>query len=426
MTARMLLFLALVAACGAQAAEPRLDRLGVSLHGFADVRGGIRTTGTDLTDDGSVLEGRIQLEASRYGDFLALQLRADFLYDALAEDRNFDLETGKGEIDLREAYVLFSPLDTMDVKIGRQILTWGTGDLVFLNDLFPKDWQAFFLGRDQEYLKAPSDAILVSLFPEFANIDLVFVPQFDPDRYVRGERLIFWNPGLQRLAGTDDAIDVETPDRWFQDVEFSLRVSRTLRGVELAAYGYSGFWKSPAGSDPATRRAVFPRLNVWGASARGALFGGIANAEFAYYDSRDDSDGDDRSTPNSEWRFLLGYERELARDLTFACQYYAEWMQDYAAYRRDLPVGIAQDELRHYITVRLTRLLMNQNLNLSLFVRYSPNDDDAYLRPTASYKISDAWLLTLGGNVFLGRQDYTFLGQFKRNSNAYAALRYSF
>ncbi len=418
-----LAILGLVAGAGE---ESLLDRLGISLHGFADVRGGVRTSGTDLVSDGSVLEGRLQLEANHQGDIFTLQLRTDFLYDALAEDHNFDLETGSGVMDLREAYVLFSPLDFMDVKVGRQILTWGTGDLVFLNDLFPKDWQAFFLGRDQEYLKAPSDALLVSLFPEFANIDLVFVPQFDPDRYVRGERLAFWNPGLQRVVGRDDAIDVETPDAWFRDVEVALRVSRTVGGVELAAYGYSGYWKSPEGSDPLTGKAVFPRLNVWGGSARGAVAGGIANAEFAYYDSRDDANGDDPFTPNSQWRFLLGYERELARDFTFACQYYAEWMQDYAAYERALPMGIAQDELRHYVTVRLTKLLMNQNLTLSFFARYSPNDDDAYLRPTVSYKISDNWLATAGANVFLGSQDYTFLGQFQDNTNVYAALRYSF
>jgi hypothetical protein len=321
---------------------------------------------------------------------------------------------------------MFSPFPFMDVKVGRQILTWGTGDLVFLNDLFPKDWQAFFLGRDQEYLKAPSDALLISLFPAFANIDVVFVPQFDPDRYVRGERLVFWNPAVGDLIGTDDAITVDTPDDWFRDVEVHLRVYRVVKGVELAVYGYSGFWKSPSGSDPMTGNAVFPRLNVWGGSARGPLAGGIANAEVAYYDSRDDANGDDPLTPNSEWRFLLGYEHELAKDLTLACQYYAEWMQDYDEYTATLPMGIARDELRHYVTVRLTQLLMNQNLVLSLFTRYSPSDDDVYIRPTATYKINDHWQATLGGNVFIGAQDYTFLGQFQENTNIYAAVRYSF
>lgn len=418
--------LALSVLAATAADEPLLDRLGISLHGFADVRGGVRTSGTDLVDTGSILESRLQLEANRHGDYVTLQLRADFVYDALAKDHNFDLRTGAGEIDLREAYALFSPFDFMDVKLGRQILTWGTGDLVFLNDLFPKDWQAFFLGRDQEYLKAPSDALLVSLFPDFANIDLVFVPLFNADRYVRGERLVFWHPGMQRLIGTDDAIAVEDRNSWFRDVELALRVSRNVGGVELAAYGYSGFWKSPEGMDPLSGKATFPRLNVWGTSARGALAGGIANTEIAYYDSRDDQNGDDPLVPNSQWRFLVGYERELARDLTFATQYYAEWLQDYAAYQRTLPAGIARDELRHYVTFRLTRLLMNQNLVLSLFVRYSPSDDDAYLRPTVTYKLSDAWTVTTGANVFLGRQDYTFLGQFQKNTNLYASLRYSF
>lgn len=423
---RLLGCLALLALAATADDEPLLDRLGVNLHGFADVRGGVRTSGTNLVDTGSILEGRLQLEANRYGDYVTLQLRTDFVYDYLAEDRSLDLRAGTGEIDLREAYALFSPFHFMDVKLGRQILTWGTGDLVFLNDLFPKDWRAFFLGRDEEYLKAPSDALLVSLFPAFANIDLVFVPLFNPDRYVRGERLVFWHPGMQRLIGTDDAIEVGGRNSWFRDVELALRVYRNFGGVELAAYGYSGFWKSPEGMDPISGKATFPRLNVWGASARGAMAGGIANAEVAYYDSRDDQSGDDPFVPNSQWRFLLGYERELVRDLTFATQYYAEWMQDYAAYQRTLPAGIARDELRHYLTLRLTRLLMNQNLVLSLFVRYSPSDDDAYLRPTVTYKISDAWTFTTGANVFLGSQDYTFLGQFQKNTNLYTALRYSF
>ncbi len=76
-----------------------------------------------------------------------------------------DLDSGDGAFDLREASLVFSPSADTDVKVGRQILTWGTGDLVFINDLFPKDWVSFFIGRDVEYLKAPSDALKVSAFP---------------------------------------------------------------------------------------------------------------------------------------------------------------------------------------------------------------------------------------------------------------------
>ena len=33
-----------------------------------------------------------------------------------------------GEYDTREVWVFVRPLESLDIKIGRQILTWGTGD----------------------------------------------------------------------------------------------------------------------------------------------------------------------------------------------------------------------------------------------------------------------------------------------------------
>lgn len=55
-----------------------------------------------------------------------------------------------------------------------------------------------------------------------------------------------------------------------------------------------GFWKSPAGTNALSGQATFPKLFVYGASLRGHIFRGIANVELGYYDSREDSDGDDR------------------------------------------------------------------------------------------------------------------------------------
>jgi hypothetical protein len=108
-------------------------------------------------------------------------------------------------------------------------------------------------------------------------------------------------------------------------------------------------------------------------------------------------------------------------------QYYVEWMMDCDAYRRSLPPGAAAaDEDRHLVTFRLTKLLMNQNLRLSLFAYYSPTDCDSYLRPNVSYKIDDHWTAEVGGNVFFGANRHTFFGQFANNTNVYAALRYGF
>ncbi|HKI51537.1 MAG TPA: hypothetical protein VJ995_05655 [Geothermobacteraceae bacterium] len=396
------------------------------LGGFLDLRGGLRVQEPVAERDVSLLEGRLQLEADHATDLAALQLRVDLVGDAVNSGEALDPEAGKGILDLREAYALFAPHELIDLKIGRQILTWGTGDLLFVNDLFPKDWQAFFIGRDVEYLKAPSDAVLLSFFPEWGTLDIAYTPSFDADRYISGERLSYFNPQAGRVVGRDRQLAVAQPNRWFQDDELALRFSRNLAGVELAVYGYVGYWKSPAGFDSASGRAIFPHLSVYGASARGILAEGVANLELAWYDSRDDSAGSDPLVPNSEQRLLVGYERELASELTGSVQYYLEHMLDYSAYQHSLPAGMAvKDENRQVLTLRLTKLLMNQTLTLSLFGYWSPTDQDSYLRPNLAYKVSDDWLVTAGANLFAGPRE-AFFGQFTDNSNLYVGARYSF
>lgn len=399
----------------------------VDLHGFADVRAGVRTQTDPNQEKESLGELRLQLDVLEFAGPLTLQLRSDFLYDWVLDEHDIDLETGAGAIDLREANVSASPVSWADLKAGRQILTWGTGDLLFINDMFPKDWNSFFIGRDEEYLKAPSDALKLSLFPSWANIDVVYTPRFDHDRYISGDRISFWNAGLGARSGQDAVVEADIPDEWFEDDEISVRVSRNVKGYELAVYGYEGFWKSPAGSDMATGRAIFPELGVYGASLRGQFMKGIANLEAGYYDSRDDCDGDDPMIRNSETRLMAGYQQELMQDLTLAVQYYLELMADYDAYEETLPVGMnAADEDRHVLTLRLTQQLLSQNLMLSFFAYWSPSDEDGYLRPSVSYKASDEWKFTAGGNIFMGRDDHTFFGQFEDNNNVYLSARYSF
>jgi hypothetical protein len=406
--------------------RPIPERL-FDLSGFWEVRAGLRTQEDRHEKDASLGETRLQLQAETYSEKTSATLTADFLFDPVLDRHSVRLEKGEGFLDIREANFVITPASLVDVKVGRQILTWGTGDLIFINDLFPKDWNAFFIGRDEEYLKAPSDAVKASFFTSLANLNIVYSLRFDADRFIDGRRLSYYNNALERLAGRDAIVKADKPDDWFEDDETAVRVYRNIRGYEVAVYGYQGFWKSPAGTDPSSEKATFPGLWVYGASMRGNMFRGIGHAEFGYYDSEDDRSGDDPSVRNSELRILVGYEQEVAKELTLGVQYYLEYMMGHDDYRRTLPAGIPRgDEDRHVFTVRVIKLLMNQNLTLSLFSFYSPSDQDAYLRPKSQYKIDDHWSAEVGGNIFLGKDEHTFFGQFEKNTNVYGGVRYSF
>lgn len=230
---------------------------------------------------------------------------------------------------------------------------------------------------------------------------------------------------LESLAGRNAIIESERPD----EGEYALRLYKTIAGNELALYGYYGFWKSPLGFDLNTGLANYPKMRSLGASIRRPVWKGIANFEAGYYDSYEQGSGTNPFIPNSEARFLLGYEQEVVKNFSIGVQYYVEWMQDYNGYvsgQEEIGQMVTRDEVRHVLTNRLTLMTHQQNVTWSLFTFFSPSDVDAYFRPSVTYKATDEWLLELGGNFFVGREEYTFFGQFVNNNNVYAAIRYSF
>jgi hypothetical protein len=407
---------------GQASAGPLTDRLydatGIELAGFYDLRAGTRLQNDPAEKQLSLAEGRMRLELDREWEAAILAFKGDLLADAISDS---------ADLEIRELSLTALPLDFLDLKIGRATFTWGTGDLIFINDTFAKDWQSFFIGRNDEYLKRPENGIKVSLFSGLADLDIIYMPLFEGSRFITGHRLSYYNPATGGTAGRDLQVISDQPDRWFKDDALHLRLSRTLGALELALYGYSGFWQEPEGFDPLAGQAFFPRLNVYGGSARTALFGGIANLEMGYYDSRDNSDSTNPFVRPSEWRFLAGYEHELAHELTGSIQYYLESIQHYDRYAQSLPEGMARRKHNtSTLTLRLSQLALEQNLILSLFLYYSPTRDDGYARPGFSYKLTDQWLVDGGLNLFWGRNLSSFWGQFENNTNIFCGIRYTF
>ncbi len=398
------------------------------INGFVELGYGVKISDDKTKNDSfNMLEQRLQLKGVHYfqGDNYfsdtqaAINAKVDFTVDEY-----FD---GKTAADLRELNFAFTPLDILDVKAGRQVLTWGTGDYFFINDMFPKDYISFYIGRDDEYLKKPSDAIKFSAYPSLVNIDFI-VMLFEPNTTPQGDRLSFFDSFQKGIAGRDSDRDLLEPPLQMSNNEYALRLYRSLGSNELALYYFRGFDKNPSSyKNEAIRQLFYRRLDVYGWSLRGPFASGIGNVEFGYYNSREDSNGDNRLIENSSFKFLSGYSKDLGNDLRIGLQYAYEQKLDYDNYRNNL---LAQDyfwdEARHVVTNRITKLYKNQTVMVSLFTFYSPSDKDGYFRPSVSYDLSDQWKITLGGNLPWGEDDKTEFGQMKRNKNIFARARYNF
>ncbi len=401
------------------------SRAEVKFDGFVQgLYGGRIDQHNPTSTEETASETRLQLRMEDYGDRSEFFGRLDFLYDGT-------LDTGQYDWELREAYTKFRLGSKLDFKVGRQILTWGTGDLIFINDVFAKDYRSFFIGRDDQYLKAPQNAIRTEYYNSLGAFSVVWTPRFTPNRLPTGRRLSYYNPMSGEIVGTGTGsqyyFDPAIPPAKFENSEVATRFQHQFGAFSFSAYFYKGFYKNPTGFNPNTMSPFFPKLNVYGTSLRGATMGGIVWIEGGYFDSRQDQSGDNPYVPNSSLTGMLGFERQVASDLTINGQWQVDYLTNFDKFKAQQPQGVfVRDEVKHLLTSRVTKQLSMETITLSGFVFYSPSDQDAYLRFSGEYKYTDNLTFMVGGNVFDGKHPNTDFGQFRLNDNLFVKLTYGY
>ena len=392
---------------------PLAARAEVALSGFLQQNTAVNTV--TANPDGrhyKWLEERAQLKLDATGGAWRLLAKGDFAYDHL----------GRGEqSELREGYVDYAA-ESWDLRIGRQVITWGLGDLVFVNDVFPKDHEALFAGRPLEYLKRGVDAVKLGAYPGFASFEVVAAPNFRESRVPDARRFHLFDP-------MPAVTNRETLKPGQGDV--GLRMYRDIAGYDAALYLYRGFQRTPSmrpdSMTAPTKVTLFhPKLSVYGASVSGRAGDGVLSLEGAYYDSRQDRKGTDFAVPNSQTRLLAGYQFQPGEDLSLSFQYYAEYMHDYGAYRAGLPAGFPVDKRwSHTVTVRVTQLFLHQTLRFSAFILRNTSTSDYFVNPELRYSFTDKVWGAIGVNLFGGKPWGQF-GQLSPDDNVYLQVRYEF
>lgn len=358
------------------------------------------------------LEERAQIRLDATGGAWHLLAKSDLAYDHLGR---------QDQSELREGYVDYTA-GNWDMRVGRQVITWGVGDLVFVNDVFPKDYEALFAGRPLEYLKRGVDAVKFGVYPKFASFELVVAPSFRASRIPDAHRFHVFD----LMPAVTDRETVKPGQG-----EAGLRIYRDIAGYDAALYLYRGFQRTPSMrpdsmTAPTKITFFFPKLSVYGASLSGRAGDGVLSLEAAYYDSRQDRSGSDFAVPNSQTRLLVGYQIQPVEDLSLGFQYYVEYMHDYSTYLAALPAGFpVEKQLNHTITLRATQLLKHQTLRLSLYASYNASNGDRFVNPELRYSFTDRVWGAVGANLFGGKPWGQF-GQLSRDDNVYLQVRYEF
>ncbi len=390
----------------------------ISLHGFLEGNYSADLDGSN--PDGSDFkwaEERLQLKFDVNKEPFHIFLKTDAFYDHIDEEP---------DLELREGYIDFTS-SKWDLRAGRQIITWGLGDLIFINDVFSKDYEAFFSGRPMEYLKKGVDGIKIGIYPDFASAELIVIPFFEPNVFPESERFWMFDP-MPSLTNRRE----QKPTEKAENTEIALRIYRSISDFDASLYFYRGFSRQPSMKPdnlimPTELTFFYPELSVYGASLQGRAVDGVLSLEAGYYDSRQDREGTDPMIPNSQSKFLIAYQRQMWEDFTIGLQYYDEYMHDYSEYKKNLPPGFPKEKKLHQLTtIRLTQFLRHQTLRLSFFSFYSPSDGDYLLNPEIKYNLSDYVWAAVGANIFGGGEAWNQFGQLRKNDNLYVQIRYEF
>jgi hypothetical protein len=406
-TAAIVFVLLITSAVNKAAAET------LELAGFVQAHAAVRTSDVDCPAgtkcNAPFNDQRVQLKAEGGNEAgsLAFFGKIDWVHDSVLDEH---------DNEVRELYADYNA-DNFIMRGGRQIITWGVGDLLFINDIFPKDWVAFYSGLPMEYLKRGSDALKLDLFMGSTTLEMV-ISDFRADRLPDRRQFVMASSFSSSLPRNID----EPAGR-----EIALKLSGNLGGWDSAVYASRGYYRAPALTETNSEiSGIYPRLNTFGASLSGAFASGVLNLETGYYDSEDDRDGGNPAIENSQTRFLIGYSRQVGQETQIGVQAYAEWMQDYDAYKRTLPSGFSQrDEVRTVATLRFTQHYLHQTLTFNLFAFWGLSEDDSYIIPSVRYAFSDNLWSEFGANILNGSRSGMF-GALGDNDNIYLAVRYAF
>ena len=99
-----------------------LNKLALDVKGFLDLRAGVFTQrNRHIRRSASLGEVRFPLELGKNFEWIGLKFKGDSLYDAVQEKTSWEIREGHA------CFTLPEPLEDVDCKIGRQILTWAPG-----------------------------------------------------------------------------------------------------------------------------------------------------------------------------------------------------------------------------------------------------------------------------------------------------------
>ena len=384
------------------------------------LRSGYWSSSRDLDDRAHLATAALWLKAeSRLTSQLHLTVEGWVRSDDL-----FREQASWGE--LREAY-LDLRLDTVDLRIGKQIIVWGRADRLNPTDnLTPRNFTLLAVEDEDQRLGTP--AVSLAYFRDRVSLTGIWLPHFAPHAIPL--------PHLAQSVRLREQSPSPTFEQWAVKLDHSGGV------VDWSLSYFDGYDLIPDLRLGEVTETTVPvtlthnRIRVIGADAAWTV-GRFGLRGEAAYTFTSDRTGRDPLIKNSFFFLVMGADRTFLAYLNVNVQYLLRVLAHFRdleavrdPFRRNVAVQIAavtsqRDAVQHGASLRIGYRWWQETVETECAAILSFTRLDFLLRPKVIYAVSDRWKVSLGGEVLRGSRRTVF-GRLRKNSGAYLEVRYSF
>ena len=141
------------------------------------------------------------------------------------------------ETEMRETYVTVSPVDFLDLSVGRQIVSWGKSNVLLVNDVVnPRDNREFAT-LSIESIRLATGMAKLDLFNENWGVSAILIPEIRQNKNPKfGDN--FYPSDFKGLVENKPASNIENP-------QFAFALSGSLGPLDLSFYKSRLYSKSP-------------------------------------------------------------------------------------------------------------------------------------------------------------------------------------
>ncbi len=326
------------------------------------------------------------------------------------------LDEYEWEVELGETYVQGDLADSLDLKIGRQIVVWGKSDNLRVTDVLnPLDmrWPGM---TDIRYLRLPVTMTKLDYYlgDWSSSFIVVHEPRFAKTPVYNGE----FYPGTRPLP------QLREPGWSWENQQLAAAVNGIFSGWDMSFYGAWIFPENyyldqnPSGSLYRT----YNKALLAGMAGNVALGNWLLKAEAAYWD---DLRYPFTQEEKSRFDVLAGIEYSGFSETTIAFEVVNRHIFDYDPYPSGQPNPLKQDTTQY--AFRFVRDFIHDTLHLTIVLSSYGffAADGGYERAQLAYDLNDQVELT-GGVILYESGDTPGLSGVGDNDAVFVEVKYSF